>query len=192
MNHHLFGSPLPTEQGPDDTCSPIRQLSQSTFSSPDPVIEMVRRHTGISEEAELYWRICINEALQNVQDHAKSWDGAIIGAHWDSTLKTISVAVVDTGIGCFESLKTTYPDIPNAETALRRVTSGGYSARSRRNNLGAGINNISTIAVNQLKGEICILSDNAISATSIFGWDRFETLSVRFPGTGVFIRRVCR
>ena len=78
LNHFVTGSLLPDPNHPVDFTVAARQIMQCALSDPDPVISLVRRHVGLSDEKEKYLRICINEVIQNVEDHAQSPIGAIM------------------------------------------------------------------------------------------------------------------
>lgn len=58
----------------------LRVLATARFRDADPVITLVRSHIPISDDMEEYLRICVNEVVQNIQDHAKSKVGGVLCA----------------------------------------------------------------------------------------------------------------
>ncbi len=78
--HHLTGSPVPTSAHPQNVTIPIRIQRRTSFSDPDPIIDLLRSNVVIDDETEEYLRICINEILQNVEDHADSSIGCVTSA----------------------------------------------------------------------------------------------------------------
>ena len=99
--------------------------------------------------------------------------------------KEVRVSILDRGRGIEESLKQKHADT-TPENALKRVLKGSYSALSRENNAGLGINHLRNI-VAQLGGNLYIISGEAravCNANSVqFGLNDFC-----FRGTGVFFR----
>lgn len=72
LRHHLTGKPLPDLDHPANVTIPIRIDHESNFSDPDPIIRLVRVFVPLLDENEDYLRICVNEVIQNVEDHAES------------------------------------------------------------------------------------------------------------------------
>lgn len=104
----------------------LRVLTTAGFRDADPVIELVRAHVKISEDMEEYLRSCINEVIQNIQDHAKSKIGGVLYARFMTASSEVRIAIVDRGDGIYTTLKRRYPDTTEL-TALDRVLGAGQS-----------------------------------------------------------------
>lgn len=163
---------------------PWRQFKVAAFTDADPVIQLIRRHTEITDEAEEYLRICVNEVIQNTEDHADSPVGAILSARYLTTHREVRVAIVDRGEGVATTLGRRYGSM-SADRALALVTSGNYSAQSRPNNMGLGLSNLANI-VHHLQGSMFIISEGATAARTARGSWKLAALPCRFAGTGVF------
>ena len=187
LNHYLTGSAFPDVEDPENLTSPIRQYTASTFNDAAPLIALIGRHVEMSEDEVDYVRICVNEIIQNVQDHAKSPIGAVMGGLWDIQSKSIEISIVDCGDGIATTLKRRYPNLPNAQMALEHVIQGGFSAKSLPDNQGLGISNVAAISINQLSGHAIIFSEDGLAAGSSREWKFSRSLNSRFPGTGVFL-----
>jgi hypothetical protein len=188
LTHYLTGSPYPDPNDPENLTAPIQRLTQSSFADPNAIVSLLRRHFNLEAEAEDLLRICVNELIQNVQDHASSPIGAVIGARFlAGSPNTFCIATVDCGIGIATSLKKRHPDVSDATYALERVIKGGYSAKSRPNNMGVGISNVAAIVGTQLGGVLHIISEDGWARGSPLGLHQSRTLRSRFPGTGVFM-----
>jgi hypothetical protein len=186
LNHMLFATPVPESGHPDCVTIPIRNQHVASFKDADPIISLIRRFVPLSADSEDYLRICINEVIQNVQDHARSDIGCVTCARFLKNIGEVRVAIVDRGRGIGSTLRARYPDVQTATEALKRVLKGGYSARSRPNNMGVGISNLGNIIVHQLRGELFMVTEDAF-ADGKFGRQTFaRALETYFPGTGVF------
>jgi hypothetical protein len=75
----------------------------------------------------------------------------------------VRVAIVDRGRGIASTLRGQYPELRDAPEALRRVVQGGYTAKSRPNNMGVGISNFCSIVVQQLRGEVFIVTEDGFA-----------------------------
>lgn len=69
--------------------------------------------------------------------------------------------------------------------ALRRVVEGGYSSRSRPNNMGLGVSNLFGL-VKLAGGRIAVFSEDAFAEAHPGSVPRIESLPCVFAGTGVF------
>jgi hypothetical protein len=178
LNHYFTGSAYPDPNDPASLSAPIKQLKQTRYDDPGGIISFLRGHIELSDETQGSLRTCINEAIQNVEDHADSRIEAVVGARFlPRPFNMVDIAVVDCGIGFAGSLRRKHPDVLNAKTALERVINDGYSAKTLPSNLGQGISNIRTIVKNQLHGQLLILSEDGIAAVSDYGWQRSKSLS---------------
>lgn len=163
--------------------SPLRQLRTARLNDPDPIINMLHRYCKLESEVEEYLRICINEIIQNIEDHAVSSIGGLISARYLSGERSVRVAIVDRGIGICTTLSRRISDT-TAENVIPRVLEGHYSAQSRANNMGLGLSNLAAI-IKQLEGDLLILSERSI-AERRKGSSSHPLMSCRFGGTGVF------
>lgn len=186
LNHHLLGQPAPEPGHLDSETVPL-EVHRTTdwFCTSVPFVRLIRRHVDMSEDAEEYLRICINESLQNVEDHARSPIGAVTCARYIAGYCHIRLAVVDRGLGILTTLRQRHPDTRDASEALRRVVEGGYSSMSRPSNQGVGISNLAMI-VKQMGGTVNILSGNAMAVFDHGRWT-FSQDEYEFPGTGLFL-----
>lgn len=173
---------LPDE--PSETVIRLRVLHGARWGDADPIIQLVNRHLEISSEPEEYLRICVNEVVQNIEDHADSPIGGVMCARYMSGDQQVRVAIVDRGVGIYTTLKQRYHDT-TADNALRRVLRGKFTALSRPNNAGLGLCNLSNM-VEYLKGDFVIISETAVAQGKAAKSRRFSALSRRFPGTAVF------
>jgi len=183
--HYVTGSPFPTSDHPANVTIPIRAIMKASFSDPDPIVGLIRKHVHVSEGTEEYLRICINEVLQNVEDHAMSSVGALVSARFMKDSQQVRVAIVDRGLGIATTLRKRYSDVADAEDALGRVVKGGYSAKSRPNNMGVGVSNLCLI-VQQMGGEIFIVSEDGYADGKAGRQPWAHSLNGLLPGTGVF------
>jgi anti-sigma regulatory factor (Ser/Thr protein kinase) len=180
----LSGQAQPGQPRTFGECAPIQTFSTHSLNDPDRIIELVSKHKSITPDSEDYLRICINEVIQNVEDHAESPVGAVMCGRFMSQSSEIRVSIVDRGVGIVHTLRRRYGDVTNAATALRRVTQGGYTAKSSDRNQGLGISNLCNI-VQHLKGKFFIITGDAM-ATFNHGPISVESADFFFPGTGLF------
>lgn len=178
----------PSQEEYDDpsrfTVLPIRQFDKASFGDAEPIINMVGRYVDLDAETSERLRTCVYEVLQNVYDHAKSSIGAVAAARYMERSGEVRVAIVDRGIGIYETLRGQVPGL-TAENAISKVLAGNVSSMSRPNNMGLGIRNLKDIVLG-LSGTLVILSgDRAVEVT-----ETTTRQSVRFShpfsGTGVF------
>lgn len=171
-------------EDPQSAVVPLSQYRTAGFNDADRIIRLVHRFTEMSSDNEEYLRICVNEVVQNVQDHSGSVIGCVMSARFMISRGEVRVAIVDHGVGICSSLQKRFPDT-TPSLALKRVTQGHYSAMSRVNNMGLGISNLCGI-IDALGGDIFILSEKAAAVKhSNRAWDIREH-SFDFEGTGVF------
>lgn len=187
LQYYVAATPFPGVPTRRPETIPMQVLRQSSFSDPDPFITLLRRHIDTDADVEDYLRVCINEAVQNVQDHAESPIGAIAAARYMSRPREIRIVIVDRGVGIGTTIRRRYPEIPDARAAISRVMEGGITAKSRSNNMGVGISNLCAIVQHQLGGRVFILSENAGVNRQPSRRDVCTSLDFPYPGTAVFI-----
>ena len=178
----VVGDEIPTEAG--ETVIPLRQIRTARWTDADPIIRLVHRHLEISEELEEYLRICVNEVVQNIEDHADSPIGGVMCARYFASYRHVRVAIVDRGVRIYTTLKRRYHDTTPGN-ALRRVLKGRFTALSRPNNAGLGLCNLSAM-IEHLNGAFVIISETSIAHGKGAAQRGFVTLGRRFPGTAVF------
>jgi anti-sigma regulatory factor (Ser/Thr protein kinase)/ABC-type transporter Mla MlaB component len=166
------------------TVVPLRQILRARFTDAEPIIRLVHRQLDISEESEEYLRICVNEVVQNIEDHAESRIGGIMSARYLGRAREVRVAIVDRGLGIYATLKRRYPDTTE-QNMLRRVLRGKFTALSRENNAGLGLCNLSSM-IEHLRGQFVIVSDRAAVIGQADANRKFVALRRRFSGTAVF------
>jgi hypothetical protein len=181
----MAAGPAPTPDHPENETVPLTFIDRITWNTADPVVHLVQRHATLDIEAEERLRTCLNETLQNIEDHARSPIGGVLCARFLRGRRQIRVAVADTGIGVGASLRARHPSILNDPAALRAVMAGGMTARSRPNNLGVGISTMWRIAAGN-GGSFTLISNGAcayVDAGNFF--PRVEPTGIAFPGTVV-------
>ena len=171
--------------GEEQPVMPLKQMHRATFQAPDPIIEMVRRYGSFDQDVDESLRVCINEVIQNIQDHASSPIGGILTARYMTKDNEVRVAIVDRGSGICTTLRQRWPDT-NADNVLPRVLfEGSYSAQSRENNQGLGLVLLVSI-IERLKGSLFVLSESSAAEIRRNGKNWIGRLTARFEGTGVF------
>jgi anti-sigma regulatory factor (Ser/Thr protein kinase) len=173
-------SSIPASEG--DTVVPLRQIKQARWTDSEPIIQLVHRHRAITSELEEYLQICVNEVVQNIEDHSGSSIGGIMSARYLSQERQVRVAIVDRGAGIRATLMDRYPDTTD-ENVLRRVLEGQFSALSRPNNAGLGLSSLGSMIECQ-RGSFVIVSLASMVVSK--ETRKFRTLPFSFPGTAVF------
>jgi two-component sensor histidine kinase len=164
---------------------PLRELHDARHDDVEPIVRLIREHVEVSEELQLSLGIAFSEVIQNVEDHARSPVGAVTAARYMTGRHEVRVAVVDMGEGIGTTLRRARPDIGDTRLALYRVLQGGYSSRSRKNNLGQGVNNL-RISVTGRGGELFIVTEDAGVVVRAGREPKLFNMKRRFPGSGVF------
>jgi hypothetical protein len=185
LSRLFFPSTATPPEDKEHRVLPIRQFTEAKFTDSDDVVNLIKYHQKLSVDLEEYLRVCINEVVQNVKDHAQSPAGAVMAGRYMRKSKEVRIAVVDAGKGICKTLKPKYPDT-TPELALRRVLRGGYSAMSRVNNLGLGISNLCNIVSKQLNGDIFLVSDRAVLEIQKGRKPNIRSLDFTFHGTAAF------
>jgi len=184
LRHRILGGPEPDRS--IGHVLPLCQIHEASWNVPTPIIDLVRRFVSLDSDTEDFLRICVNEVVQIVEDHARSAIGVIHSARFRDRADAgqVEVALVDRGIGIQASLQTRYPEIESSTEAINRVLAGGVSARSRQNNMGVGVSNLHSILL-QLGGELIIASGDIVAYRA--PGKAFDLpLNFSFAGTGVF------
>ena len=174
-----------SEYKPQYNVLPLKEVRTATFRDADPLIELIRREVSdLSSDWEEYLRICVNEVIQNIQDHARSEVGGILAARFMSAGAEVRVAIVDRGEGIRTTLARRFPDT-TIHNCLRRVLQGEYSALSRENNAGLGLNHLKLI-LTHLQGELYLVSGESSAHMARNGVLVYNQLGFPLVGTAVF------
>jgi len=186
LNHHLFDLPAPDITHPNNVTAPLQVIKEATWNASNPIIDLVHKHAIISEDAEIYLRVCINEVIQNVEDHAESKFGAVYCARYLVRPQEVRIAIVDCGLGIGATLGRRHPEIASAKMAVERAVAGGISANSRPGNQGIGVSNLWSVVTKQLNGRVFIITEDVAGYSDKAGSLRTTSVGTRFAGTGVF------
>jgi hypothetical protein len=186
FRHLLHYAAPPTAHDVQNVMIPLQVNTTNSYAQSDPIVALVQRHASISSDVEEYLRICMNEIIQNVEDHAESSIGCVTCARVLTKRDEVRVAVVDRGRGIPSTLRSAYPSITSGVNALRLAIEGGYSAKSRRNNMGIGLNNLCNIVVQYLKGSLFILSENTYATGGNGKLPVAQPATTPFDGTAIF------
>lgn len=191
LNYNGFDALL-GNGGPPDCSSPlcetvpIMNLRGGQRGEAEDILKLVRRHTHVTEENAEYLRIGFNEMVQNVVDHSKSKIGCVASAKFNSFKGTVTIAVIDRGLGVLKTLQTRYPDLNTSRRVLQSVIDGGFSSKSRTSNAGLGISNLAHF-VRNLYGRLWIISGSAwIAVDASKPTESGEPRDWSFKGTAVF------
>lgn len=185
LKHLLEGGPAPEPDHPRSETVPLQYADVARADTGTPMINLLRRHVRLSDESEEYLRLCLQETVQNVTDHAESSFGGVWCARWIQSRHEVRVACVDGGVGIARALSKRL-DVGSSFAAMRMVFEGGHSSRSRENNMGLGISNLQNW-VHSLGGNLIVMSGDAAGIRQPHAPEPyFEVLPFFFPGTGVF------
>lgn len=159
LEHFLSNAERPAPDPQSETI-PLTHFYTASWDRPHPLVRLIKRHISLSSDSEDYLRICVNEVIQNIEDHADSAIGGVFCARYVDTRKEVRVAVVDHGVGILRSLSRQYPDLIDDADAARRVIEGKHSSLSRPNNMGLGLSNLAAI-IRLLQGNLLLISGRA-------------------------------
>lgn len=185
LKHILENAPLPNTDNPRNETVPLQYATVARADTGTSMINLLRRHINLSEESEEYLRLCLQEIVQNVADHAESPFGGVWCARFIEARQEVRVACVDGGIGIARALSKRI-EVGSSFASLRMVFDGGHSSRSRENNMGLGISNLQSW-VHNLGGNLILISGDAAGMRQPHApTPYFEELPFFFSGTGVF------
>lgn len=182
----LWSGPAPNHNHPDNETLSVRRIHGSPATWARQLRNLVARHTELSSDDVDYIEISVNEVAQNVMDHANSPIDAMFCAKYMSRSREVRVAIVDRGVGVYQSLKRGVPNVLDSKHALSLAIQGDHSARSRDTNYGQGLLNLSMM-VRRLDGKLWMISGNAtlILSHKQSPYPR-QYSGIDFRGTGVF------
>jgi hypothetical protein len=190
MKHMFANGPLPDRDHPESETIPIDRFYDATWNRPDGIIRLLQRHTSLSIEREDQIRTCVQEVAQNIHDHAGSVIGGVMSARYMAQSQEVRVGIVDHGFGIAEVLGRKHPEVTTSKTALERVIEGGYTSRSRPNNMGQGVSNLFGL-VRLARGRVVVITGNAVANSAHGEEARVTQLDMPFPGTAVFFALPC-
>jgi hypothetical protein len=173
----------PNTDHPSNETVPLQFVQGSSWNDADPIIRLVHRHLALDAVSEDSLRTCLNELLQNIEDHAESPVGGVFCARYVSTRKEIRVAVADAGIGVGTSLRKRFPAMDDRQ-ALTAVLRGGFTAKSRDRNLGQGVFNVSRM-VHNAGGQFSLISGQASAHVGDGRHVAAQAVAWKYPGTVV-------
>lgn len=184
MSMHFAGGPAPEPDHRDCETIPLMQFREARGDLANGLLKLVRRHRAIDLDTEDNLRTCVQEVTQNVIDHSDSPIGGVMSARYFSASQEVRVGIVDRGMGVLASLRRARPAVKDAETALRLISRGGVSSKSRPNNMGLGVSNLFCL-MDIVQGRIAVFSSDAV-ARSVGSSVEIERTRTVFPGTAVF------
>jgi hypothetical protein len=185
MEHFLDGVSLPDLHDPLNVTIPLRPFRQSRHTDAHPILELLARFGDVSEDLKTSLEIAVNETVQNIVDHASSPIGGLGCARYMTAHAELRVSIMDWGDGILTTLRRKYPDTVDDRHALERVLFGGFSALSRRNNLGRGIDNLRLVVTQALRGSVFILTGGAAVEVKGSNEPRYVDVHPPFRGTAV-------
>lgn len=109
-----------------------------------------------------------------------------MAARYIESSREVRVGIVDRGLGIAVKLREQYPDTATSELALRRVIQGGFSSRSRPNNMGLGVSNLFGL-VKASGGRMALFTGDAFAEVhGDMPQPVIRPAGCIFPGTAVF------
>lgn len=91
----LKNAPLPDTENPRNETVPLQYATVARADTGTSMINLLRRHINLSGESEEYLRLCLQEIVQNVADHAESPFGGVWCARFIEARQEVRVACVD-------------------------------------------------------------------------------------------------
>lgn len=186
MAKMFTGGPSPDADHPQCETIPVEQFADASWDRSNRIIKLLQRHTNLTTDTEDQIRTCVQEVSQNIVDHADSAIGGVMTARYLSHASEVRVGIIDHGIGILARLRQTFKDTTTTGLALHRVIGGGYSSRSRPNNMGLGVSNLFQL-VRTAGGRMALYTERGVAETLPgMASPQIRDLNCDFPGTGVF------
>ncbi|MFI5301134.1 MAG: ATP-binding protein [Polyangiales bacterium] len=148
----------------------VRQLRALDPTYTTALAELLGTHVaGVSDSTSHLVQLCLNEALQNVFEHAHSSVGCFVLARWHKKVGNLRLAVVDRGRGIAAALRDvpTNRDRADADLVRDAVTVLGVTSRANRVG-GLGLKTIRDIVVAR-EGRILVSTGDTWLAASAKG-----------------------
>lgn len=186
MSQLFAKGPPPNPDHPECETIPLERFSTASWDRSNRIIRLLRRHTELGTEREDQIQTCVQEVTQNIVDHSSSTIGGVMSARYLRSFAEVRVGVVDRGVGIAARLNERWPDTTNSRVALQRVIRGGYTSRSRPNNMGLGVSNLFAL-VETAGGRMALFTGDAFAEVRPgLPTPSVEDLDYDFPGTAVF------
>lgn len=175
----------PETNHPKNNTVPLTPTN-TRWQATQPIIDLVVRHLGQpTTDFEETLGLCVREIFQNIDDHAKSPVGGWYCARCLNKTRVTRVAVVDRGLGIFNTLKKNHPNIVDTMDALAKVIRGEYTAQSTGRNQGLGISNLAQ-QISRGHGQVILITGDAHAELQNGQWKHERHRPLNFTGTGVF------
>jgi anti-sigma regulatory factor (Ser/Thr protein kinase) len=128
-------------------------------------------------------RTCIKELFNNISDHSRRNTGYVHAQHYPN-VRQIRITVSDFGVGIPATIKSRFGEMSDG-AALELAAQEGITARSRPNNMGAGLNYLIDTVTNN-DGIVLIHSLSGSLRSSLERGKQVRRASVgrgSYPGT---------
>ena len=182
----FHNGPPPNPDHPDCETIPIEQFKTASWDRSNRLIKLLARHTELHADIEDQIRTCIQEIAQNIVDHAESPIGGVMAARYIAASRQVRVGIVDRGIGIAAALRRGFSDTSDSAIALERVVKGGFSSKSRLNNMGLGVSNLFSL-VKSGGGHMALFTGDAYAEVhGLMPKPLIRQIGCVFPGTAVF------
>lgn len=118
------------------------------------------RQLGVTPKRLATVQVCIEEALNNIRDHADRETGCIFAQYIPANHEVL-ISISDFGVGIPYNVQQKLPHFTESE-ALKKAVERGFSTQSRPHNRGFGLDNLIYNVVMNGKGSVHIHSLNGI------------------------------
>jgi anti-sigma regulatory factor (Ser/Thr protein kinase) len=142
--------------------SPLVFTSIRRSSDIERVVQLVQRHSTMSQDMIFALRTLLAELLMNIQDHAGA--EGVITARWISKDKTVRVVIADLGMGLRRTLAAKY-DVTSDQHAIDLALTERTTSNNRTHNFGNGLPLVRTL-MSYNEGDLILASGNAILSYS--------------------------
>lgn len=151
----------------------------------DNLVNICVRKIGSPKGAVNALNLAIEEIIANIADHSDATYGWI-NAQYYPTQKYLDLCILDRGITIYGRYKQAKKEIKNDLEALKNALEGKSSKPEMIR--GSGLPTFIRLITGAFKGEIIIISGNAIAHASKSRMPRVQQLTVRWDGTVVALR----
>lgn len=154
--------PTANPDHPQNETTPLVFTSIRRSSDIERVVQLVQRHSTMSQDMIVALRTLLAELLMNIQDHSGA--EGVITARWFSKDKTVRVVIADLGMGLRRTLAAKY-DVSSDQHAIDLALTERTTSNSRTHNFGNGLPLVRTL-MSYNKGDLILASGNAILSYS--------------------------
>jgi anti-sigma regulatory factor (Ser/Thr protein kinase) len=123
-------------------------------------IPWLSRQLGVQADRLETIRVCMEEILNNIRDHADKVTGCIFAQYIPANHEVL-ISISDFGVGIPYNVQKAFPSMTDNE-AIRKSVERGFSTLSRPHNRGVGLDNLIHNVVINGKGSVHIHSLNGI------------------------------